>query len=361
MYNQVGWVWVTGRTPAEPADIEPKPPVLRGTEYALRTANGHRRLALYGGAPPPVHGFEEESAPVMLFLSGAITPAVHARAALLASLLTHPRLPCVENELLLVDTWGSGIFGNIMRHHRRSREMRLRADDLAVVRRRRDEMLAVISHELRSPLAAIHNAVQLLESPMTDASRRQWAQALIERQFLRMTRLLDDLLDVSRINIGHVQLQRERMDLRVAINNAIETLEREIEQRHHRLAVALPSTPVWLQGDIGRLEQVFVNLLANACKFTNTGGELAVRMDTADRQAAVRFRDSGIGIAARDLPHIFDLFEQAGGPAQRSRSGLGIGLALVREFVRLHGGSVTAHSAGPGQGSEFTVHLPTES
>jgi two-component system CheB/CheR fusion protein len=118
---------------------------------------------------------------------------------------------------------------------------------------------------------------------------------------------------------------------------------------------------VWLQGDIGRLEQVFVNLLANACKSTDTGGELAVRMDTADRQAAVHFRDSGIGIAAHALPHVFDLFEQADGAAQHRRSGLGIGLALVREFVKLHGGSVTVHSAGPGQGSEFTVHLPTES
>jgi signal transduction histidine kinase len=158
-------------------------------------------------------------------LSGAITPAVHARAALLASLLIRPRLPRVENELLLIDTGDSGVIGDIMRHHRRSREMRLRADELAVVGCRRDEMLAVISHELRSPLAAIHNAVQLLESPMTEPPRRQWAQALIERQFLRMMRLQDDLLDVSRINIGHVQPQRERMDLRFAINNAIETLE----------------------------------------------------------------------------------------------------------------------------------------
>jgi signal transduction histidine kinase len=198
-------------------------------------------------------------------------------------------------------------------------------------------LLAVICRELRSRLAAIHNAVQLLQSPMIEPPRRQWAQALIERQFLRMMRLLDDLLDVSRTNIGHVQLQRERMDLRVAINNAIETVEPEIDQRHHRLAIALPSTPVWLQGDIGRLEQVFVNLLANACKFTDTGGELPVRMDTADRQATVHFRDTGIGIAAHALPHVFDLFEQADGAAQHRRSGLGIGPALVCEFVKLHG------------------------
>ena len=240
------------------------------------------------------------------------------------------------------------------------RGMRLRPEELSMIGRRNDVMLAVISHELRSPLAAVHNAVRILGSPMTEPSTRQRAQTLIERQVERMTRLLDDLLDVSRINIGHMQLQRERMDLRVAMNNAIETLEREIHQRHHRLAVALPDTPVWLQGDSGRLEQVFANLLANACKFTDTGGELAVRMDTADGQAVVRFRDSGIGIPAHAMPHIFDPFEQADGAAQRSRSGLGIGLALVREFVELHGGGVTAHSAGPGQGSEFTVHLPTE-
>ncbi|MHB8813977.1 MAG: sensor histidine kinase [Steroidobacteraceae bacterium] len=297
----------------------------------------------------------------MLVISGGIMRAVRVPATLLASLLTDPRLPRGQNDFLLVDAESIGVISDITRHHRRWRETRLRAEELAMVGRSRDETLAAVSHELRSPLAAIHNAVRTLDGPMTEPLTRQRVHALIERQVQRMTRLIDDLLDVSRINVGRLQLQRERMDLRVAMHNAIETLEPEIRQRRHRLAVALPSMPVWLQGDIGRLEQVFVNLLANACKFTDTGGELAVRMDSSDGQAAVRVRDTGIGIAAHALPHIFDPFQQADEATQRSKSGLGIGLALVREFVKLHGGSVTAHSDGPGQGSEFTVRLPTVS
>jgi signal transduction histidine kinase len=172
--------------------------------------------------------------------------------------------------------------------------------------------------------------------------------------------LVDDLLDLSRFTLGRVPLNRERMDLRIAVKNAIETLETDIHRRRHRLTVALPVTPVWLQGDGRRLEQVFVNLLANACKFTDTGGELTVRLHTSGDQAMVQFRDSGIGIDARSLPHIFDPFKQADEGARRSEAGLGIGLALVRQFVRLHGGSVRVHSAGRGRGSEFAVQLPTE-
>ena len=144
------------------------------------------------------------------------------------------------------------------------------------------------------------------------------------------------------------------------MNNAIETLESDIKQRNHRLTTALPDAPVWLQADPGRLEQVFVNLLANASKYTDTGGELTVWMHVRDGQAVVRVRDSGIGIAPEVLPHLFDLFRQADEAAPRSQSGLGIGLALVRNLVESHGGSVTGASAGLGQGSEFTVCLPRE-
>jgi signal transduction histidine kinase len=185
-------------------------------------------------------------------------------------------------------------------------------------------------------------------------------QALIERQVRRMTQLVEDLSDVSRITHGRLHLQRERIDLRVVVSNAIETLEADINERNHRLATALPDAPVWLQADPWRLEQAFVNLLSNASRYTHSGGELAVGVHTQEGQAVVRIRDSGIGIAPDALPHIFDLFRQADDAAQRSRSGLGIGLALVRNFVGLHGGSVTAASAGIGQGSEFTVRLPRE-
>jgi signal transduction histidine kinase len=231
---------------------------------------------------------------------------------------------------------------------------------VATANHRKLEFLAVLAHELRNPLASIHYAACLLdgsagESPLA----RQRAQALIERQVQRMTQLVDDLLDVSRVTLGRLQLQRERIDLRLVVGRAIETLEPAIQERHHRLTAALPDAPVWLQGDPGRLEQVFVNLLANAAKYTHTGGELAVRMHSHDGQAIVRVRDSGIGIVAEALPHIFDLFEQA--EAARTRTGgLGIGLALARDLVESHGGTVMAESAGLGQGSEFTVCLPVE-
>lgn len=242
--------------------------------------------------------------------------------------------------------------------HQSLRQMQLRIEELASANRRKDELLAVFSHELRSPLSAIRNAVYLLGSEMSDGPARQRAQALIERQVRRMTRLVEDILEVSRINIGGMQLHRERIDLRVIVGDAMETLEPEIRLRHHHLTVILPDSPVWLRGDPGRLEQVLVNLLGNASKYTDPGGELVVRMHTQDGHAIVHVRDSGIGITAEALPHIFDWFKQANEAQACCRAGLGIGLALARSLVALHGGSVTAFSAGPGRGSEFTVRLP---
>lgn len=248
----------------------------------------------------------------------------------------------------------------ISRRRWRSREARLLGEALGTADRHRDEFLAVLSHELRSPLAAIRNAIHLVCSPTTEAEARHRAQALLERQLQCMMHLVDDLRDLSLLTFGRIPLNRERMDLRIAVNNAIETLEPDIRRRRHRLTVALPSTPVWLQGDGRRLEQVFVNLLANGCKFTGTGGELAVRLHVSGGQAVVQFGDSGIGIEAHALPHIFDPFKQVDEGAPHSEAGLGIGLALARQFVKLHGGSLMVRSAGLGQGSEFAVQLPTE-
>ena len=247
---------------------------------------------------------------------------------------------------------------DITPHLRLLRRARKRLKALAVANRRKDEFLATLSHELRSPLASIQNAVRLLTTQAGEASTRQGAQALIERQVQRMTRLVDDLLEVSWISHGRLRLRRERIDLRVVVNNAIETLQPDIKERNHRLSAALPDFPVWLQGDPWRLEQVFVNLLANASKYTDAGGELAVWMHTREGQAVVRIRDSGIGIAPDALPRIFDLFRQTDEADGRSRSGLGIGLALVRNLVESHGGRVVAASAGLRKGSEFTVRLP---
>jgi two-component system, sensor histidine kinase len=237
-------------------------------------------------------------------------------------------------------------------------QARLRVAELTIAGRRKDEFLAMLGHELRNPLASISSGIHLLSHRTEGSPAPQKIRAIIERQVRRMIRLVDDLLDVSRITHGCLHLQRERMDLRDVLNNAIQTLESDIKQRNQRLATALPDAPVWLQADPGRLEQVFVNLLANASKYTDMGGELAVQVHVREDQAVVHVRDSGIGIAPDVLPHIFDLFRQADETAPRSHSGLGIGLALVRNLVESHGGSVTGTSTGLGQGSEFTVCLP---
>ncbi|MDB6008638.1 MAG: two-component hybrid sensor and regulator [Gammaproteobacteria bacterium] len=239
-------------------------------------------------------------------------------------------------------------------------QARLRVEELTVANRRKDEFLAILGHELRNPLAAIHNGIRLLSHRSEGTPAPQTIEAMIERQVRRMTRLVDDLLDVSRITHGCLHLKRERIDLRDVLNKAIQTLESDIEQRNHRLATAFPDGPVWLYADPGRLEQVFVNLLANASKYTDMGGELTVTVHMRDGEAVVRVRDTGIGIAPEVLPRLFGFFRQADEAAPRSQSGLGIGLALVRNLVELHGGSVTGASAGLGQGSEFTVCLPME-
>ncbi|HEX4025172.1 MAG TPA: HAMP domain-containing sensor histidine kinase [Steroidobacteraceae bacterium] len=223
---------------------------------------------------------------------------------------------------------------------------------------RQIEFLAMLSHELRAPLASIAHALHLLGSQRVETSARQRAQALIERQVRQMAQLVDDLLDVSRLTTGHLYLQCARIDLREVVSHSIETLEGAIEERRHRLITSMPAEPVWLHGDRCRLEQVFVNLLINSARYTDAGGALGVQLQTLHAQAVVRVRDSGIGIAPEVLPHIFDLFWQADAAAPRSSGGLGIGLALVRELVELHGGSVSAASAGLGHGSEFVVRLP---
>lgn len=236
----------------------------------------------------------------------------------------------------------------------------LQWEELATANRRKDEFLAVLGHELRSPLGSLQNAFRVLCSQTEGSPARKRTQALIERQIRRMTQLVDDLLDVSRITRGELRLNRQRIDLCVVVRDATETLESEMRERNHLLNILLPEEPVWLHGDADRLEQVFMNLLANAARYTDNGGELAIWATLQDSQVVVRVRDSGVGIESHVLPRIFDLFKQADGAAARSKAGLGIGLALVRNLVELHGGSVTAASAGAGQGSEFTVSLPRE-
>jgi len=269
----------------------------------------------------------------------------------------------VDDEDIVVRDAAGGSFIRaeplVARHDRPRRLARSRIDELVIADRRKDEFLATLCHELRSPLGSIQNAIVILRGRAgEDVALRLRMHALIERQVCQMTQLAAGLLDVTRITCGRLRLKRERVDLCVVVRAAIETLESDFDQRDHRVAATWPDAPVWLHADAGRLEQVFVNLLANASKYTDAGGDLALSVQTSDGDAVVCVRDSGIGIAPDVLPHIFDLFVQADEAAARSRSGLGIGLALVRMLAELHGGSVIAASAGLGQGSEFTVRLP---
>lgn len=241
---------------------------------------------------------------------------------------------------------------------RLSRQARSRVRQRAPESRLNDEFLAVFSHEVRSSLGAIHNAAHLLHLLHADTSPENKARLLIERQVGRLTRLVDDLVEVSRIGGAELPVQCERIDLCVVVMRAIETVESDLGKRNHRLTTSLPDMPTWVTGDAARLEQVLVNLLVNAAKYTDDGGDLSLSMQQKDDQVIVRIRDSGIGIARDTLPHVFNLFMQADHSSRRAEPGWGIGLALVRRLVEMHGGNVTAASAGLGQGSEFTVCLP---
>lgn len=235
---------------------------------------------------------------------------------------------------------------------------KLQAEVMADLSRRKDEFLAMLSHELRNPLAPIINAVQMLRLQEMEDPLQQQATAIIERQTERLTRLIDDLLEVSRITTGRIRLQRASIDLRSVVEHAVETARPLIVQRRHELSVSLPPEAVWLYADATRLEQVVVNLLSNAAKYTDEAGRIELSLDQEGREAVVRVRDTGLGIARDLLPSIFDLFTQAPRPPDRSQGGLGVGLTVVRRIVELHGGKAEAFSGGPGRGSEFVVHLP---
>jgi signal transduction histidine kinase len=236
---------------------------------------------------------------------------------------------------------------------RRAAEAKLRDAD-----RRKDEFLAMLAHELRNPLAPISMAAQILKTGNTSAQRLQQTCAIIDRQIGHMTSLLDDLLDVSRVTGGMVTLARELHDMRTIARDAIEQARPLLIARGHHLRVELPKDPVTVCGDDTRLVQILTNLLNNATKYTPHGGEIALRMTVEQDHVDVGVRDNGIGIDSALLPHVFDLFIQGERSSDRSQGGLGLGLALVRNLVERHGGTVEVDSAGPGSGSEFTVRLP---
>lgn len=246
--------------------------------------------------------------------------------------------------------------------HRRVLEKQLheRADALTERDRRKDEFLAMLAHELRNPLAPISNALYIVKSETLDAGIRKEAVSLAERQLRHMTRLLDDLLDVSRITLGKIQLKPEKIQLKDIIHTAIDANRPLMDERSHTFDIALPPKPVWINGDTTRLSQVFSNLLNNAAKYTPPGGHIGLVAYEDVTGLTVKIKDNGIGIPKDMLPHIFDLFAQVDNSMERSAGGLGIGLTLVKSLIEMHAGTVKVFSDDGSKGTEFVIHLPTE-
>jgi signal transduction histidine kinase len=224
--------------------------------------------------------------------------------------------------------------------------------------RHKDEFLAVLAHELRNPLAPIRNAVEIMRRSALTDPQLAWSRDVIERQVKHLTRLVDDLLDVSRITRGNINLSREPVAVTTIVARAIETIQPLIADQRHELTVDVPEESLEVEGDLTRLTQVLGNLLNNAAKYTDPGGSIAVSAQRVATDVEIRVRDNGIGIPPELLPRLFQLFTQVDGAAHRAQGGLGIGLALVRQLIQMHGGSVTAYSQGPGHGSEFLIRLP---
>lgn len=226
--------------------------------------------------------------------------------------------------------------------------------------RRKDEFLATLAHELRNPLAPIRNGLQIMRmSPETQVADE--VRDMMDRQLTHMVRLIDDLLDVSRVSQGKIDLRKERITLQECVQLALETTRPIIEAHRHELTVTIPQPPIWIEADLNRLAQVISNLLNNAAKYTPDGGQINLEVSITDKEAVISVSDNGLGIEKEMLPIVFGLFTQIEQNLSRAQGGLGIGLALVKKLVELHGGAISADSAGLNRGSIFTVRLPTAS
>jgi signal transduction histidine kinase len=231
--------------------------------------------------------------------------------------------------------------------------------DIEIANRQKNEFLSMLAHELRNPLAPILNAAEILRLSVPDQPQVQWARSVIDRQLNHMVRLVDDLLDISRITSGKIRLKMAPVCLSEVLSGAIEASRPVMDRVGHEFDAALPDEPIWVNGDSARLTQIVTNLLNNAAKYTDPGGHIWLSLEREDNMAAIRVRDTGIGIPPEMLASVFDLFTQVDRSLDRSQGGLGIGLTLVNRLVATHGGRVSATSEGPGKGSEFTVRLPT--
>ncbi len=262
----------------------------------------------------------------------------------------------VVEDGFLVRAWGSQL--DVTARKRMEEELRRQAEELATADRRKDQFLALLAHELRNPLAPIRNAVEALRLDSGSVESVEWSRAVVERQVRQLARLVDDLLDVSRVTLGKIRLRRDRVVLRELIEHALEASAPLIEERAHQVTMDLPDEPVVLRGDSERLEQVLTNLLNNAAKYTPPEGRIEVAAGRRNGEVTIRVKDNGIGFPGELREGLFKPFGQGEHALDRAGGGLGLGLALARSLVELHGGAISAHSDGPGLGSEFVVSLP---
>jgi len=279
---------------------------------------------------------------------------------------------CFEHYYEPYDTWfenhiypnshGVTVYSAVVNWRKRmEQELLNRSQELADADRKKDQFIALLAHELRNPLAPLRNGLQVLRLTNADSPAALQAREMMERQLGHLVRLIDDLLDVSRISQNKLNLKRARVQLAEIVRNAVETARPSIDSAGHELTIAIPEAAVTLDADLTRLSQVVSNLLTNSAKYTDPGGKIWLSAHCDGEFAILSVRDTGIGIPAECLPRIFDMFSQVDRSIERTAGGLGIGLALVKGLVEMHGGTVTAHSNGLGKGSEFVVRLPLAS
>jgi PAS domain S-box-containing protein len=381
----------TNRPQNDPPGKEPPAPTVGGveephrllmecvTDYAIFFLDPHGQVAIWNAGAERIFGYTEAEI-VGQHFSHFFTPEDVQQGIPEKELQTAATAGRANDDRWLVRKGGARLWCNGVTTALRDGEDRLRgfakvlrdrtepkrlqealhqrAEQLAQEARQKDDFLAVLAHELRNPLAPVRNAVEVMRLRDVDDPGLRWARDIIDRQVQQMTRLVDDLLDVSRITRGKVTLQKEPVDLAAVVARAVEVSRPLIDARRHDLTVTLPPEPVRLEADAIRLAQVVANLLNNAAKYTDESGHIWLTVEREGDQAVVRVKDNGIGIRPDLLPQVFDLFVQSDRALDRSQGGLGIGLTLVKSLVEMHGGSVTAHSEGPGQGSGFVVCLP---
>jgi len=295
------------------------------------------------------------------YLHKPVNPDIlRSKVAVFAELHRKSRELEIANSNLLTEVIERRRVEEELRELNQSLEQRVmeRTEALRESDRRKDEFLATLAHELRNPLAPVRNAVQVMRMKGATGPELEWVREVIDRQVQQLTRLIEDLMDVSRISRGQFELRRENVDLTKVIFGAIETSRPLIDKQAQQLTVTTPSVPVILEADELRLAQVFMNLLTNASKYSEKGSRIDLRAELQGSDVVVSVKDTGIGIAAIDLRTIFEMFSQVQGALSRSKGGLGIGLCLAKQLVEMHGGRIEAKSEGLGKGSEFVVRLP---